>query len=984
MKLLPRYVIKYPYAVLMAIIGITIVFASHLGQLHLRTSIYDLSIENLPETRFYEDFKKEFGTEEIILVVVRARNVFDPSTFKYLEKLSQALSEVKGVKRVISLPSIKKQISLAQNISLDKFRLLVRPVRLFKGNLLAPDATATAITLILKNDADKDAIISSVQRLLEKNSKGLTVYQTGMPLVSKALAEYTRMDFMHLPPIALMVMCLILWILFRRASGVLIPALSVLIGLSWTFGLMAWLGRPLSMVTMIVPVFIIAVGTAYCMYVLAEYYRLIEINPSRAEAIYKCFGSVSLPTALAVATTVIGVGSLVLNKIESIRDFALFSCFGILSMFIIIMTFVPSLLLVLPHRKRDKQKTSTKANDFLTRFIEKIITLNLRHQKKVFIIIAILSAFSLAGIARIKVETNPVEYFKKDTPVSRHFRDIYRDMAGCFPLSVVLDSKVEDYFENPSHVMLLDEIEKLLLHLDGVDKAISFADYLELVNYSSNQYQSQYYEIPQEGFELRMLINRYRIILGYDMLKRFVSDDFSKATILLRTHISSSRKFLETKKAIVALVKEKFPKAFDVHVTGLGIVISQSSHLLTVGQIKSISLTLVLIFGIMLLLFLSAKAAMVALVPNIFPIVVNFGLMGWLGIDLSLATSLVACVAIGLAVDDTIHYLVRYNTEFRKDLNKDRALTETLRIVGRPIVFTTITISAGFSILSISHFKPTSVFGLMMVAIMVSALAGDLLLLPSLMLHVELLTAWDLLKMMPPGVGLSPSLVHELNQPLNAIKMGSEFLKMTASQEKGISNQQLLKVAEQMSLQVDRASEIINTLMAFEKSVDFRKKGSDVNDTVKDVVRVVDHQLHLESIVLELDLGADLPPVALRKDRLGQLIFNMINNAREAIEERDKVCPDKKPRRIVVRSFISNKGVAIEIIDTGVGIPESNRKRIFEPFFTTRQPSEGRGLGLSIVQQIVRDCGGRIYFETERCKGTKFTVVLPSNETALI
>jgi len=160
---------------------------------------------------------------------------------------------------------------------------------------------------------------------------------------------------------------------------------------------------------------------------------------------------------------------------------------------------------------------------------------------------------------------------------------------------------------------------------------------------------------------------------------------------------------------------------------------------------------------------------MIALLPNCFPIVVSFGIMGWFGIPLSIATSLIACIAIGLAVDDTIHYLVCYNREFKEDLNKENALSNTIRHMGKPIVFTTATISLGFSVLMFSSFNPTAVFGLLMVITMVSALVADLVLLPSLMLHVELMTIWDLLKLklgrdphqgIPLFKGLSRTQVH--------------------------------------------------------------------------------------------------------------------------------------------------------------------------------------------------------------------------------
>jgi diguanylate cyclase (GGDEF)-like protein len=326
-----------------------------------------------------------------------------------------------------------------------------------------------------------------------------------------------------------------------------------------------------------------------------------------------------------------------------------------------------------------------------------------------------------------------------------------------------------DYFEDPTHLADIARLQAYLEKLPGVDKAISFADYLKLVNYALNRFEQQHYVLPQEGFEIRMAINNYTTMLGQDMLTRFMNSDFSKTNILLLTHLSSSRDFLQIRDEILAHVKQHFSKDLAWDVTGLGIAISASSRLLTTGQIKSLSITMLLVFGIMFALFLSIKVGLIAIVPNLFPIIINFGIMGWFGIELSLVTSLIASIAIGLAVDDTIHYLVRYNREFKTDLDEKRAIRDTLTHVGKPITFTTVTICVGFSILLFSSFKPTAIFGVMMVITSLSALVGDLILLPSLIQHVEVLTLWDLLRLKlgkepPEGIplfkGLSRTQVH--------------------------------------------------------------------------------------------------------------------------------------------------------------------------------------------------------------------------------
>ena len=746
-------ILDRPVAVLLAVVGVSVFFAWHIPNLSFRTSIYDLVIQDLPETSRYEEFKKIFGSDEIIQVVIKGKNIYDPVTFGKVEQLAQTASDIGGVKRVISMPGIRKSVDIGGKWSLDEFANVAGAVALFQRNLISEDRSTTVLNLILEDGADKNGVISAVEEMIVRESGKLSLYQIGMPLVSQALAEFTEKDFFRLPPITFLLIALVLFFLFRNLSCLLLPLASVALALLWTFGLMAWTGTAMSMLTMIVPVFLIAVGTAYCLHLISDYITRAEESASRRETVFATLSTLSLPTALAVLTTSIGIGSLLVNRIVAIREFAIFSCFGIISLLVLLLTFFPSVLMLVPLPKK-KVRKSTRGRLF-SRFIELVITLNLKHQRVVLPVLGIVVVICLAGMLRLKIQTNPIGYFKESTPVSRHFHDIYQDMSGSFPINVFMNGSTEDYFEDPGHVADIARFQNFVETLPEVDKTISFADYLKLVNYVLNRFNPEYYALPTQAYQVRMLINNYKIILGEEMLTRFMNPDFSGTNILLLTHISSSRGFLRTRDLILEHVHKELSRDIRWDVTGFGIVLSASSHLITSGQVKSLSLTVVLVFGIMFLLFLSSKVGLIAIVPNLFPIVINFGIMGWFGIELSMVTSLIASIAIGLAVDDTIHYLVRYNIEFKKNLDDKGALADTLRHVGRPIVFTSLTISLGFSVLAFSSFNPTAVFGVMMVITMLSALVGDLILLPSLMQHVELVTIWDLLRL---KLGKAPEL----------------------------------------------------------------------------------------------------------------------------------------------------------------------------------------------------------------------------------
>ena len=221
--------------------------------------------------------------------MAKANDIFAEETFGEIEKLANTLSQIKGVKQAISLPGIRKSIDITGNWTLDEFRNKIKPVDLLTKNIISRDGRTTAISLILDDIRDKDDIIHSVKEILDRQKHFLSLYQIGMPIVSKALADFTEQDFLRLPPVTFFLVVLILFLFFRNLRGVLIPAGSVAIALIWTFGLMAVTRTPLSLMTMIVPIFLIAVGTAYCMYIFPEYLSAINTAESPREASLQCF-----------------------------------------------------------------------------------------------------------------------------------------------------------------------------------------------------------------------------------------------------------------------------------------------------------------------------------------------------------------------------------------------------------------------------------------------------------------------------------------------------------------------------------------------------------------------------------------------------------------------------------------------------------------------------------------------------------------------
>ncbi|TET83654.1 MAG: GHKL domain-containing protein, partial [Desulfobacteraceae bacterium] len=224
---------------------------------------------------------------------------------------------------------------------------------------------------------------------------------------------------------------------------------------------------------------------------------------------------------------------------------------------------------------------------------------------------------------------------------------------------------------------------------------------------------------------------------------------------------------------------------------------------------------------------------------------------------------------------------------------------------------------------------------------------------------------------------MSAGIAHELNQPLNTIKMGNEFLKMAIEKGKKIPEQDLFHVVNEVSGQVDRAAEIIDRLREFGRKADFTKEKIDINRSIRGVLDIVGKQLSLQNMEVRLDLDDTLRPILAHNNRLQQVIFNLVTNARDAMNQKQEAGAESGNRVISIRSFWEKDRVAIAVSDTGIGIPEAARDRIFEAFFTTKEMGEGMGLGLSISYEILRDYGGEIHVQSEEGSGTTFKLTFP-------
>jgi predicted RND superfamily exporter protein len=371
---------------------------------------------------------------------------------------------------------------------------------------------------------------------------------------------------------------------------------------------------------------------------------------------------------------------------------------------------------------RDDQGLSA----FLHRFRFFVTT----HHVRICVAGLLLVLVSIWFAGRVQVETNLVEYFDKKSVLRQDLDFIQKNLSGVSTLDISVRADALDAFTEPKNLYVIDEIQSFLQSLPGVDTSISFADYIKEMNKSFHDEDTAYYVIPEK----KDLIAQYLLLYDSENIDDYVNNGFDHARILVRLSENSSAKQAQMIERIKEFL-EKFPDdGLKMRITGSVVQQVNVIQAVTDGLVASIGLALGVISVIMFIVLRSIKIGLLSLVPNLFPLILNFGIMGFLCIPLDTSTALIAVVALGIAVDDTIHFLTEYNFYRRRNMSIAISLDQAMLSKGFAIVTTSIILCVGFGVLVFSNFVPTFYFGLLSAMVMLTALAGDMLLLPAIML----------------------------------------------------------------------------------------------------------------------------------------------------------------------------------------------------------------------------------------------------------
>lgn len=749
MKQLSNFITKYPRIVVLGLIVIVLLAiypASNIRTDFNLEGFYPVNDKVLQDYKILED---EFGRDDnTILIGFKSDSLFSKEVLHDLYQITQKIEEIDFLENVFSLWSAEQINSDGANLTFDQYleypKLDEYDFDQLKQNIISDpfingflinqtgNATAVAIKIVddENNYPNRNKIIEAISEILVLYEDKYTFHISGIPYFRNQYVNLLNDEIIWYISISSIIIVLLLWYLYRTIWGVLFPMLIVWGTLLLTVAIIQLSGGHLEILSSTIAPILLCVGVADAVHMLSKYDDSRESGQNKQLSILEMMTTLGSATFLTSVTTAIGFASLMSSTVVPMKMFGIYTAMGVLLAYIITIIFLPAALKL----SRKKRVVDEKSNHFYPAIhsaLIKISVLNRKHYKKILISGFVITLFFLAGTVNLNVNGKIFDDIGEDSQLMEDSRFFSNNIAPQFPLEFIIDTG------NPEGVISVDLFERLLLlekHLLSYPEIYRVVGLHTLIgevhstiNQTADLNQSQIPDSNQAIAQYLLLLE----ISGTDDLFRLVDFDYRNLRITTFTEDAGSNKINEIRDGVHVFLSEHFPKE-SVITTGTTILSADLTEKIVYSLAWSIIIAVIAISLVMTLLFKNIRLILIALIPNILPLIIVAGIMGYFNIDIKPSTAIIFTIALGIAVDDSIHYLARFRIEYLKIGSVNPALVSTTIRTGRAIIITSMILIAGFGTLLTSAFTSTAMMGLMVCTTIFAALIADLFVLPSL------------------------------------------------------------------------------------------------------------------------------------------------------------------------------------------------------------------------------------------------------------
>lgn len=748
--------------ILLIITGITIFLALQWDKMRFSSSQANLLPDHHEVNIQYQKFLDTFGEEgNVIVLGVRDSTLFTPEKFNRWNKLSKQLDAFPEIDFVLStdnlqelvkdtlknefvlLPFITKNPETKAAIdSLSEHLFNDLP---FYEDLIYNKESKTIRTLvyldkdIINTSARKDFILEDLQGLIDvfEEETDLNVHVSGMPYIRTLSSQSIINEIGKFILAALGVTSLLFFFFFRSFRATLISMCVVIIGVMWAFGILGLLQYEITVLTALIPPLIIVIGIPNCIFLINKYQQEVKKHGNQALSLQRVISKIGNATLMTNITTASGFATFIITDSQLLKEFGVVASINIIGIFILSLLIIPIVYSFMPLPKTKHLKhLNTKWIYGFVNWMEYIVR---EKRISVYVVTILLLILSIIGIFQIKISGSPIEDMPKKAEFFKDIRFFEEEFDGIMPIEIVVDTKRKKGVLKPSTLKQMEDLSLVIDEIPELSRPISAVD---LVKYSKQAFYNgipKYYQLPTSQENTFIMDIARKSANNGNLLKSFVDSTGQIARIT--TYMKDVK--TDRMETIQAKLQENIDKIFpsdrfDVYMTGSALIFLKGTKYLVNNLILSLALAIGLIALFMAYLFRSFKMIVISLIPNLLPLVITAGLMGYVGVPIKPSTILVFSIAFGISVDDTIHFLAKYRQELATHQWRiKKSVYAALRETGVSMFYTSIVLFFGFSVFAISSFGGTVALGTLVSATLLFAMLSNLILLPSLLLSLE-------------------------------------------------------------------------------------------------------------------------------------------------------------------------------------------------------------------------------------------------------
>ena len=734
-----KIVLKIRWLIILLVFAITIFLAFQIPHIRINSDVISSLPDNDPDAVLLKKIGGKFGGNKTGMIIIESDNVFTTEVIGHVKLLTDTISDIEGISSVTSLTSVMDikadENGLEIGKLIDEDNLPDSPEELallkekalsngnYKGTLISEDGTTTIIVFSMSEDADMRVLANLVKEKTGKLNLPEKIYFAGSPMLITSIAHLISSDLSRLLPVAFLLISLVLFLGFRSLRGVILPLLTAVISIVWVLGIMALAGAEMSMVSNNIPIVLLAVGTAYAIHVLN---RIDQVKDDLNQAITVALSYVTIPVILAALTTIGGFLSFLFGSyLKMIRDFGIYTALGTFVALVLSIFFVPALISAFSWKNRVKTKGERESElTFFSKYFHlPLHRLLFNNTKTVLASWIIITIISIAGIFLVKRNVDIRNYFRKDNP-TRIAEDIMtRKFGGSKPVFVLFKGDIQ----SPELLNTMLRTEEYMKKSPGVVATQSVAGLIAEINAALGEGR----KIPLEKEKIEQL---WFLLDGNENITKLVSEELDEAIIISKFLSPENKEKKAFGKYMNSFIKENSTPECSIEITGMPFIETTMDQSLIVSQSGSLIIALLFVILVVSIILRSFTAGFYAAVPIIATIMVLFGVMGYTGIPLNIATVLVASIAMGIGIDYSIHVITHFNSHLKEGATLSKALDETIAVSGKAIIINVISVSAGFLVLIFSEMVPLQYFGLLISLSMAGSGLSALTFLPAILL----------------------------------------------------------------------------------------------------------------------------------------------------------------------------------------------------------------------------------------------------------